>query len=166
MLSHVQLFVTPWTCIQQASLFIKLSRQGYWSRLPFPLLEDLPESGIKPEVSKLAGGFFTTETPGKSYQMIHTQYLWTILQILTLPPGRRSYVMLLISMQTPDHWNLKVDWCWWYWLLLTSPSIRQKNVHKLIIPSFTIKLVIIFPKLGCLLLRAWPHSLLLCLAKQ
>jgi len=40
--------------------------------LPFPLLEDLLESGIKLAVSKLAGRYFTTEPPGKSYQTIHT----------------------------------------------------------------------------------------------
>ena len=39
------------------------SRQEYWSELPFPMMEDLPDPGIKP-VSlmspALAGGFFTT----------------------------------------------------------------------------------------------------------
>ena len=37
-LSHVQLFVTPWTLAYQASPSMGFSRQEYWSRLPFPSL--------------------------------------------------------------------------------------------------------------------------------
>ena len=35
-LSHVQLFVTPWTVACQAPLSMEFSRQEYWSGLPFP----------------------------------------------------------------------------------------------------------------------------------
>ena len=35
-LSHVWLFVTPWTVACQAPLSMEFSRQEYWSRLPFP----------------------------------------------------------------------------------------------------------------------------------
>ena len=35
-LSHVQLFVTPWTVAHQAPLSMGFSRQEYWSGLPFP----------------------------------------------------------------------------------------------------------------------------------
>ena len=45
-----------------------LSRQEYWSVLLFPPLEDLPDPGIEPESPALAGGFFTTETPVKSFK--------------------------------------------------------------------------------------------------
>ena len=34
--SHIQLFVTPWTVVCQAPLFMELSRQENWSGLPFP----------------------------------------------------------------------------------------------------------------------------------
>ena len=40
-------------------------RQEYWSELPFPSPWDLPDPGIKPASPALAGGFFTTEPPGK-----------------------------------------------------------------------------------------------------
>ena len=60
--SCVQLFVTLWTVAHQVSLSMGLSRQEYWSGLPFPPLGDLPNPGIEP-VSlmspALAGGFFT-----------------------------------------------------------------------------------------------------------
>ena len=40
-------------------------RQVYWSGSPFPSPEDLPSPGIEPTSPKLAGGFFSTEPPGK-----------------------------------------------------------------------------------------------------
>ena len=58
-------FVTPWTVAHQAPLPMRLPRQEYWSGLPFPSLGDLPDPGIKPVFPALAGGFFTTEPPGK-----------------------------------------------------------------------------------------------------
>ena len=35
-LSHVQLFVTPWTIARQAPLFVGFLRQEHWTGLPFP----------------------------------------------------------------------------------------------------------------------------------
>ena len=46
-LSRVQLFVTPWTLACQAPLSMGLSRQEYWSGLPFPTPGDLPNPGIE-----------------------------------------------------------------------------------------------------------------------
>ena len=43
-----------------------ISRQEYWSGLPFSSPGDLPNPGMKPASSALAGGFFTTEAPGKT----------------------------------------------------------------------------------------------------
>ena len=47
LLSHVQLFVISWIVAHQASTSIGFSRQGYWSGLPFPSPEDLPDPGIE-----------------------------------------------------------------------------------------------------------------------
>ena len=49
--------VIPWTVAHQAPLSMGFSRQEYWSGLPCPSLEDLP--------NPLVGGFFTTESPRK-----------------------------------------------------------------------------------------------------
>ena len=57
-LSHVWLFLTPWTVVCQASLSMGFSRQEYWSRLPFPSPGDLPNVGIEPGSPALAGEFF------------------------------------------------------------------------------------------------------------
>ena len=47
-----------------------LSRQEFWSGLPFPPPGDLPEPGvvpISPASPALAGRLFTIEPPGKPY---------------------------------------------------------------------------------------------------
>ena len=54
MLSHVLLFVTPWTAARQAPL---------WGGLPFPAPGDLPDPGTEPATlvaPALADRFFTT----------------------------------------------------------------------------------------------------------
>ena len=51
--------------VHQAPLSTGFSRQEYWSGLPFPPPGDLPDSGIEHASPALAGGFFTTEPPGK-----------------------------------------------------------------------------------------------------
>ena len=62
-LSHVQLFATPWTVAHQAPLPMEFSRQEYWSEVPFPTPGHLLDSGIELEFLAslaLASGFFTT----------------------------------------------------------------------------------------------------------
>ena len=46
--SHIQLSAILWTAAHQAHLSMGFFRQGYWSRLPCPPVEDLPNSWIKP----------------------------------------------------------------------------------------------------------------------
>ena len=63
-LSRVRLFVTPWTVACQ----VPLSRQEYWSGLPFPSPGDLPDPGIKPvslTSPALADGSLPRVPPGK-----------------------------------------------------------------------------------------------------
>ena len=48
LLRRVQLFATPWIVAYQASPSMGFSRQEYWSGLPFPSPEDLPNPGIEP----------------------------------------------------------------------------------------------------------------------
>jgi len=42
-----------------------LPRQEYWTGLPFPSAEGLPDPRIEPTPPALAGRFLTTELPGK-----------------------------------------------------------------------------------------------------
>ena len=60
--SCVSCFVTLWAIACQAPLSVGFSRQEYWSGLPCPPPEDLPDSGMEPRspVSPvLAVVFFT-----------------------------------------------------------------------------------------------------------
>ena len=70
LLQSYLLFAILWNLAYQTPLSLGLSRQEYWSWLPFPLPGDLPNPWIKPTspVSPaLVGRFFTTETLGKPY---------------------------------------------------------------------------------------------------
>ena len=58
--------VTRWTVAHQAPLCMEFSRLVYWSGLPFPTPEGLPNPGTEPTspvTPALAGGCFTT-VPG------------------------------------------------------------------------------------------------------
>ena len=56
-------FATPRTVAFQAPLPVGFLRQEYWSGLPLSSPGDLPDPGIEPESTALAGRFFTTEPP-------------------------------------------------------------------------------------------------------
>ena len=67
--SRVQLFAIPWAVACQAPLSMGFSRQEYWSGLPCPPPEDLPNPGIEPTSlmsPALAGGYFTTSATWKA----------------------------------------------------------------------------------------------------
>ena len=59
LLSHIRLFVTPWTIAYQVPPSMGFSRQEYWSRLPFPFPGDLPNPWIEPGVSHMVDRLFT-----------------------------------------------------------------------------------------------------------
>ena len=46
-LSHVRLFVNPWTVAHLAPLPMGFPRQEYWSRVSFPPPENLSNTGIE-----------------------------------------------------------------------------------------------------------------------
>ena len=71
----VQLFAILWIVAPQAPLFMGLGSQDYWSELPFPHPGDFLDPRIKPtslDSPALAGGFFTTELPGKPNMCLAT----------------------------------------------------------------------------------------------
>ena len=83
LLSHVQLFDTPWTVAYQASQPMEFSRQEYWSRLPFPSPGDLPNPGIEPRSSTLQANSLQSEPPGKPPQ-ISISFINSKLKIFSL----------------------------------------------------------------------------------
>ena len=65
LVSHVQLFATPWTVACQAPLSMAFFRQEYWSELPFPFPEDLSDPGIKSRFPALQADSLWSEPPEK-----------------------------------------------------------------------------------------------------
>ena len=57
-------------------------RQEYWSGLPCPPPEDLPNPGMELTSPALAGEFFTTEPTGKPVCVVHL--LKTLLHFLPI----------------------------------------------------------------------------------
>ena len=51
---------TPWTVACQAPLSMGFSRQEYWSGLPFPSPENLPDLGIEPVFPALQADYLPT----------------------------------------------------------------------------------------------------------
>ena len=64
-LSHVPLFVTPWTVAYQAPPSMGFPRQEYWSGLPFPSPGELPNPGMEPGSPTLWADTLLSEPPGK-----------------------------------------------------------------------------------------------------
>ena len=74
-LSRVWLFATPWTVSHQAPPSMGLSRQEYWSGLPFPSPGHLPDPGIEPRSPTLQADALTSEPPEKPKKKQSNQIL-------------------------------------------------------------------------------------------
>ena len=62
-LGHVHLFVIQWTVAQPSSLSMGVSRQEYWSALPFASPGDLPKPEIDPVPPALQADSLLSEAP-------------------------------------------------------------------------------------------------------
>ena len=100
-LSCVRLFATPWTVAFQAPLSVGFSRQDYWSGLPFPTAGDLPNPGVETTSPALAGGFFTTEPPGKQ-----TLFLTSCPSYFSWQEGSDS---ILCGLNHRSHLDLEME---------------------------------------------------------
>ena len=132
MLSHVELFATPWTVAHQTPLSMKFSRQEYWSRLPFPTPGDLPNPGIEPAslwVSCIGSWFLyhcTTWEVKFFSQIQHIQFSLVAQSCPTLcNPRNRSTPDLPVYHQLPESTQTHVHW--------TSDAIQPS--HPLSSPS-------------------------------
>ena len=61
---------TPWTVAHQAPLSTELSRQDYWSGLPFLPPGDLPNPGTEPRSPALQTDSLLTEPPGDPFYSV------------------------------------------------------------------------------------------------
>ena len=68
--------IVIFTVAYQASPSMRFSRQEYWSGLPFPSPEDLPDPGIEPRSPALWADALSSEPPGKPwYVKEHNKFL-------------------------------------------------------------------------------------------
>ena len=97
----VQLFVALWTVAHLAPLSVWFSRQEQRSGLPCPPPGELPNRGIEPLTSCIsckAGGFFTTEPPGKPNLIIMvpiSQVLMKITRFKTIIVGLHIMICVI-----------------------------------------------------------------------
>ena len=87
-------FATPWTVAHQGPLSMGFPRQEYWSGLPFPPPEGLPNPRIEPgslASPALAGGFChctTWEAPNRLSSLeVATNLFLTALEAEIPRPG-------------------------------------------------------------------------------
>ena len=97
-LSRVRLLATPQTIACYAPPSMGFSRQEYWSRLPFPSSEDLPDPGIKPRSPALQADALPSEPPGKSTSIGYCQLKKIFLPILI------SVLCVLATSPLLDMW--------------------------------------------------------------
>ena len=92
LLSRDRLFVTPWTVANQAPS-MRFSRQEYWSELPFPSPEDLPDSGKT---------LYHLSHQGSPYHMTILPYdpAVSFLGICQSQQGKSCMILLI--------WNIKI----------------------------------------------------------
>ena len=72
---------TSWTIARKAPLSMGLSKQEYWSGFPLLLQGNLPNAVIEPRSPMslaLAGGFFTSEPPGKPKPVLKASQIRSI----------------------------------------------------------------------------------------
>ena len=121
--------VTPWTVAYQAPLYVEFSRQEYWSGLPCPPPQDLPNPVMKPTSlmsPALAGWLFTTSTtwgapPDNTHTHTHTQSVIFPTEAGSPAVLRQKYLTFKTkSFRRPRSEPRKVCWAslapGWPWL--------------------------------------------------
>ena len=87
------------------------SRQECWSGFLFPSPGNLPDPGIEPTSPALAGGFFTTASPGKPiFLMLAPKFalhMWPFTLYNFSSPTKQLYKIYLYSgcFRPYDDWN-------------------------------------------------------------
>ena len=108
MLSCVELFVTPWTVTCQAPLFIKFSKQEYWSGLTFPTPGNLPDPGMEstfPTSLALAGSSLPLSHLGS--QEVHERkcQLLSYAQLFVVPWTVAHKALPTMQFSRQEYWS-------------------------------------------------------------
>ena len=86
-LSCVWLFATPWTVAYHTPPSMGSSRQEYWSGLPFPFPEDLPDPGIKPQSPHCRQVLYGLKTTREILNLLGSHFIYPFFHHPS-PPGR------------------------------------------------------------------------------
>ena len=106
LLSRVQLSATPWTVAYQAPPSMGFSRQEYWSGVPFPFTEDLPDSGIEPRSPTWQVDALPSKPSGFPLEKCK-DYLNLLVVLFPVPPTEEKLPCLqCTSMQFPVSYKL------------------------------------------------------------
>ena len=130
MLSRVRLFASQWTAAHQAPLSMRLPRQEYWSWLPFPSPQHLPNPGIKPWTQAspaLAGRFFTISATWEAHVHICTQtieYYSSTKKNVILPIAATRMDLEGIMLSEISRTKTNTEWC--------HVSVESKKYSKLV----------------------------------
>ena len=135
LLSHIWLFVTPWTVACQAPLFMEFSRQEYWSGLPFHSPGDLPNprtEPLSPTPCALGGRFSTSQPPGKPrvIMWLNNSIPYRYLRELKTYVRRETCILIfteaLFTIHLTIHYSF--DYSSFIWLLFNSQKQKNWNV--------------------------------------
>ena len=122
-LSHVQLFVTPWTVAYQTPPSMGFSRQEYWSGLLYPFTESLPTQGLNSSLS----------SPSIVRQVLHQQcHMGSPIHTST---GRHIAVSYTLTKNFIEQWKFSsLFWNKYTFLLInslvTNCRLQNKRVSK------------------------------------
>ena len=124
--SCVRLFVIPWTVACHASPSMGFSRQEYWSGLPFPSPEALPNLEIETRSPALQADALPSEPPGFIKLPFHcAQAVWTGLGFKRKGKScclsSTPLLYLLVRQVTSSTWGTLWKWC---------PSLTTPTPHK------------------------------------
>ena len=98
LLSHVALFYDPVDCSPPDSSVHRLPRARIL-KLSFPSPKDLHDSRIEPKSPPLAGGFFTTEPPGKPIYSGYKSFIRCMIVLCFLLCGLSFHLMISFEAQ-------------------------------------------------------------------
>ena len=123
-LSCVQLFATPWTVARQAPLSMEFSRLLYWSGLPFPPPEYLPDPGIKPGSPALQADFLMVWTTGEAHiRKIANSISVSLKKITSFAWTLQTFVLSCMSVSQRILFSCAI------WSLVMDEK-KQQNKHR------------------------------------
>ena len=97
--------MTPWTVASLAPPSMGFSRQEYWSGLPFPSPEDLPDSGIEPRSPALQADALISEPPVPGSGTVLISFLFSLFGFsgFYYPVSKLTHLFLCIFCSPVDN---------------------------------------------------------------